>query len=74
MTVKEAFDIANKYIKNRKIIGYMKSTDGIVFVTSRLDTDAPIIGTYHYLVKSDGEICPTNPMICKMDFKTYKEI
>lgn len=67
MSVDKAVAIIGKEFPGRKAIGYWNVSDGIV-INLAPEAPAMVCGEIcHVLVKTDGTVKPTNPMLSRLD-------
>lgn len=62
-------------ITNRKIIGYIERKDDIFVVTENPRfKELGIPDCYHYFIKRDGTIVPTNPMLADISDEEFNKL
>lgn len=75
MTLQEYYNNAKKFVGKDKITKYAKVKDGIVFITE----DNSFLGkraikNNYYLVRNDGSVEITNPILCGLNADDVKTI
>lgn len=75
MTLQESYNLAKRFVGKTKIEKYAEVKDGIVFITEDNSTfGIPMLANNYYLVKNNGEVEITNPILCDLDVNTVKTI
>ena len=71
MTLDDAKRMFKSQYPDLKIIGYWQDAQGYVF---NIEISSDYVGAAQFVVKNDGKIYGTNPMVTNLDSKKYVKL
>lgn len=75
MTLQEKYNLAKKFVGKPRIVKYADVKDGTVFITETISIfGVPTIGNNYFIVRPNGDVEITNPILCGLKTEDVKEL